>query len=319
MIRIGIVGAGPNGTGNAKNLAAHEDRCSITAVADPNVEAAKTLADCYGAKAVSDMKDILDAVDAVVISSPNFLHREHTLAAAEAGRHVWIEKPMALSVADADVMVEAVGRAGVASMIGFSVRFSGIVRKMKEIYTSGQIGDLLSLWSRRLCFFDPATRKGWRFDYSKSGGVMAELLVHEIDWIVDIAGDPNAVYCRKASRYHDDPRDNEHIWLTLSFEGDTTGTIEGSQMSLIADYHRGIVGTKGSAATRNWGGDLFLQTEPKKADQVEPAEGFDKHGHFLDVIEGKCESVADVSHGRKIVLISEKAVESAVTGQVVRL
>lgn len=315
MIRIGVIGAGPNGTGNAKALAKHDQRCRIVAVADPSQEAAKKLAQVYSAKTFAAPQDMLNEVDAVVISSPNFLHPEQTILAANAGKHVFIEKPMALTVAEADRMVEAVTRAKVASMIGFSVRFDRVVRKMKEVVQAGTLGDLVSLWSRRCAFFDPSKIQGWRLDYARSGGVLTELMVHEIDWILDIAGPPTTVYCRKASRRHDDPRDNEHIWLTLGFGSETTATIEGSQMSLIADLYKGIIGSKATLHTRKWGGELHLQTDTSATTQLDLAPVFDKHGHFLDVIEGRCQSVADVRYGRMITRLCETIIESCTTGK----
>ena len=319
MIRIGVIGAGPNGTGNAQALATHNERAKIVAVADIDPAPGRRLAGAYGAKRVEDYREMLDDVDAVVISTPNDLHAEMAVTCARAGKHLWIEKPMALSTADADRIVEAVESVGVATMVGFSVRFDGIMRRMKEVYADGQVGELLSIWSRRLCFFDPATVTPWRLEYARSGGVMSELIAHEVDWIVDIAGDPTSVYCRKASRRHDDPRDNDHLWITLGFDGGATGSIEGSQMSMIADYYRGLVGTVGSVSTRQWGNELYLQTTPHDAPRLDPLPGFDKYAHWLDVIEGRRESIADARYGRKIVYISEKAIESAVTGQAVRL
>lgn len=312
MIRIGVIGAGPMGAGNAQKLASHAARCQITAVVDPNPAAAQKLAQLYSAKTAGELSDILHVVDAIIISSPNFLHVEQAVAAAQAGKHIFIEKPMALTVADADQIVQAVDQARVASLVGFSVRFDGTVRRMKELVTTGQMGDLVSLWSRRLSYFEPA--KGWRTEYSKSGGVMAELMAHEIDWMVDIAGVPSSVYCRKASRNHNDPRDNDHIWLTMNFGPETCGTIEGSQMSAASDYARGIVGSQAAAVTRYWGKKLQFCTPPNGWKDLDDLPDFDKHGHFLDVIEGKCASVADVHYGRRIVRISEQAIASAVTG-----
>ena len=320
MIRIGIIGAGGNGSGHARSFAAHADRCRVTAVADPIMESARKLADQHDARAVRDFREFLDDVDAVVVSSPNDLHPAQTIAAARAGKHVFCEKPMALNTADADHMAAAVREAGVASMVGFSVRFGSSVMALKATLDSGELGELVSIWSRRLCYFGPQLRRGWRMDYARSGGVISELMTHEIDWIVDAAGDPRAVYCRKASRRHDDPRDNEHVWMVLAFAGEATGTLECSQMAPIADYYRGIVGTEGSVFTAEWGGKVLRQRAGKKEDlPVSLPARFDKHAHFLDVIEGKAECVCDVEWGRKIVNISEKAIESALKNQVVEL
>ena len=148
---------------------------------------------------------------------------------------------------------------------------------------------------------------------------MSELIAHEIDWVVDLAGDPRAIYGRKASRRHDDPRDNDHVWMSFDFGRDFTGTIEGSQMSVLPEYYRAVIGTKGAVYTANWGSEVHLMMagvpDPLR---LELGPGFDKHAHFLDVIEGKCASVADLKWGRKIVRISDLAIASAISGQSVK-
>ncbi|MGE5557994.1 MAG: Gfo/Idh/MocA family protein [Bacillota bacterium] len=316
MIRLGIIGAGGNGKGNARRLAEHKGRCRVAAVADPNKEAAEKLASDYGAKVYGDYRDFLGEVDAVVISSPNYCHKEQAVACVEAGKHIWIEKPMALSTADADAIVRAVDKAKVASFVGFSVRFEAVMQKMKEVYSSGQIGSLVSLWSRRLTCWN-IKPESWRADFEKCGGLISELIAHELDWMVDMAGMPETVYCRKLSRAVNHPLDNEHLWITIGYGGGATGTIEGSQMALIADFYRGLIGTAGSVYTKNWGNELAVQKTVDSSEALALSAPFDKYGHFLDVVEGKCASLADAAWGREIVRLSEKALESAVKGQVV--
>lgn len=317
MLRLGIIGAGPNGTGNARQFARHTSRCTITAVADPQRGAAEKLAAAYGARPFTNFHDLLDLVDAVVISSPNFLHAEQAIACAHAGKHVWIEKPMALTLADADAIVAAVTHARVASMVGFSVRFDPAMWALQQVYAEGRIGPLVSLWSRRLSWFEPAPRASWRAAFQTSGGLLCEILAHEIDWMLAIAGLPTSVYCRITARQKNDPRDNEHVWLTLAFHDDVTGTIEGSGMVPIADYYRGVAGVRGSLFTQHWGQQLVLQTSKDHAQQIEPLQAYDKHGHFLSVIEGTAKPLADVHAGRAVVAVSEKAIASALEGAVI--
>ncbi len=318
MTNIGIIGAGPNGRGNSRVFSEkHPGRSRVTGVADVNLDAAKALADPLGARAVASAEELFGLCDAVVVSSPNFLHCEQAVAAAEAGKHVWVEKPMALSVAEADRIVAAVHAANVKSMVGFSVRFGSVPRTLAQKYRDGDLGELLSIWSRRVAGFGARRSKSWRGEFSKSGGVMSELIAHEIDWMVDIAGMPKSVYCRVASRAHDDPRANDHLWMTLAFDGEVTGTIEGSQMAPIADYYKGIVGREKSVYDQKWGQEAWIQLARDRAEPLPLLDTFDKHGHFLDVIEERCESVASVKWGRRIVAISEKALESAVSGQAV--
>jgi predicted dehydrogenase len=318
MIRIGIIGAGPNGKGHCRAFSEkHADRCTVTAIADVNLEAAQAAAGPLGAVAVTTPEELYDHCDLVVISSPNWLHCEHAVSAANAGKHVWVEKPMALSVAEADRIVAAVQAQKVKSMVGFSVRFGSVARTLVQKYRSGELGSLLSIWSRRVAGFGAKRSKSWRGEFARSGGVMSELIAHEIDWMVDVAGVPRSVYCRVASLANDDPRANDHLWMTLGFDGAVTGTIEGSQMAPIADYYKGIVGTERSVYDQKWGQEAWIQLARDKAEPLPLLESFDKHGHFLDVIEERCESQAPVEHGRLIVSISEKALESAVSGQAV--
>jgi predicted dehydrogenase len=319
VIKIGIIGAGGIAGHHVKKFSSMPDRCRIVAIADPVEAAVKKLADEACAKPFSKFNDFLSEVDAVIIGSPNFLHPEQTIACAQAGKHVWCEKPMALEDADAARMVAAVEKAKVTSFVGFSVRFDAQQVKMKEIYDSGVLGTPISIWSRRLSYFEPVAASSWRFQYDKSGGVMSELTAHEIDWMVHTSGDPRAVYCRKASRQHNDPRENDHLWITFDFGPEYTGTIEGSMMAPIADYYRGIVGTEASVYTTHWGGKLQLKKVKGDPDDLELPPAFNKHQHFLDVIEGKCANVADLKWGEKIVNISNKAIASAVSGQVVKI
>ena len=321
MIRIGIVGAGGNGSGHARRFAG-DDRTEVTAVADPNVELGRRLAEEVDARHVSDLTGFLDDVDAVVISSPNFMHPDHAVALAQAGKHLLVEKPMALSVDDADRMVQAVEEAGVATMVGFSVRFDSAVRAIVDLYRAGQLGEIVSIWSRRCKYSKPpeGAPTHWRHQFEKSGGFISELMAHEIDWVCDAAGLPTQVYCRKASRSKNHPRANDHVWLTMALGEEATGTLEGSVMAPIADYYRGIVGTKASAFTTEWGQKVKLHHAGEQGEvDVELPGNADKHSMWLDAIEGKAESPCDVAWGRDIVRVTDAALRSAVEGRAIDL
>jgi len=320
MINMALIGAGPNGAGNVKKLIG-TGRALLIGVADINILAAEKIAREFGnssTKVSKKFQDVIDDADFVVISSPNFLHCEHAVACAKAGKHLWIEKPMALSIKEANQICSAVEQSKVKSFIGFSVRFSPFSIFMKEKVESGEIGKIHSIWSRRLCSLN-IPQGHWRKEYVKSGGVMSELVAHEIDWIINIVGMPESVYCRKQSDLNDDIRANDHVWLTFGFSNGATGTIEASQNSLISDYYKGIVGSRGSIYDRAWGTELYMTDENGKEHRIETKKGFDKYSHFLDVIEGKADSVADVFYGRKVVEISELAIESAISGKVIKI
>lgn len=96
MIRIGVIGAGPNATDHAQYY--HQSpRTQVVAVDDPNMARAQVLAAECGADALADYQEFLDRVDAVVVASPNFLHKEQAIESANARKHIYCEKPRGLS------------------------------------------------------------------------------------------------------------------------------------------------------------------------------------------------------------------------------
>lgn len=318
MIRIGIIGAGGNGSGHARYY--HEcPRTEVVAVADPDMDRAGKLAEELGAHAVPDHRDFFGKVDAAVISSPGFLHREHAVDCTGAGLHIFCEKPMGLNTAEAQDIADAVDAAGVVCFVGFSVRFGGVVQTMKKRLEAGDVGDLVSLWSRRMTHRGPTETSPWRGDHTKSGGVLFELLVHEIEWLMALGGEVRSVYGRKWTKWAEGPRANDHIWATLNFTDRAVATHEGSWASPVPDYYRGLFGTKAGMRSTDWGQGLVFCDPDGDDVELELEDRFDKRAHFLDCIESKAESVADARWGLKVTRVADAILESAETDAVVQL
>jgi predicted dehydrogenase len=191
---------------------------------------------------------------------------------------------------------------------------------LKTVFNERDTGDLISIWSRRLCnlYKGLSDQRSWRGDFKKSGGVIAELLTHEIDWMCDIAGKPVEVFARSYAVNRQDPRDNDHLWITYKFASGAHGTIEGSQCAPIGNYSKGIIGTKASVSDRNWGGEAHWES-PDGHEELEKVEGFDSFGNWLDAIDGKAEAETDVNWGRDISLIIERTLDSVESGQPVTI
>lgn len=322
MIRIGVLGAGKNATGNARKLAEQADRCRIVAIADPVAEAAATLAKEFEARPVATYEELLDDVDAVVISTPNHLHKDQSIACLQAGKHVWCEKPMALSETDAEEMTAAAELADKVTMIGFSVWFNEVKQVMTAWLKEGRLGDPVALWSHRLAYWKAGGPTGWRADPAYSGGVLYELLVHEIDWLRRLGGPIESLYGRKAVHVEGrGPRDNDTIWGIFNHANGAISTLEGSVMSPMPDYYNGVTGRDGTLYTNKWGNELFHI----KAGEGQPTQittkghGMNKHAHFLDAIEGRCASVADFAYGLEITRLAEGVLASANSGELVKL
>ncbi|MFW6060380.1 MAG: Gfo/Idh/MocA family protein [Phycisphaeraceae bacterium] len=188
QVNIGIIGTGKAGLlfGHAVNASKQGNLVALAAATQDEADQASNA--LGGVKQVTDDWKALvgnDEVDAVFICSPTFLHTEMTLAAADAGRHVLCDKPMCLSSADADRMIAACDKAGVILMIGFIERFNNAFRVMKDRIQNGQVGDPVSVLSRRA---HPPRKGSWIMDDSKSGGAFLHTGCHNIDliqWLFD--------------------------------------------------------------------------------------------------------------------------------------
>lgn len=318
MIRIGIIGAGPNAVGHAQYYA-HSSRSRVVAIADPDQQRATALARELEAESVSDYHEFLDKVDAVIISSPNFLHREHAIICAEAGKHIYCEKPMGLSLLDARAIAEAVKRTGVKSTVGFTVRFESPIQTIQHLAEAGELGQMLSLCSRRLFYFDPAHLTGWRKDSRLSGGLLMEISLHELDWMMALGGDVSSVYARTWAAEVVDERSNDHIWVTLNFANGAVGLHEGSWLSPTPAFYRNVQGTSRGLQTDEWGSKIFDALPGKDRVEREMDSKFDLEGHFLDCIEERVQPVADVAWGVKVMTVAEAVVVSAAQKRVVAI
>jgi predicted dehydrogenase len=149
-LRIGVIGAGGRGV-LARHWAA-SNRAEVVAAADPRPGGLAELAAACGREVAgfSDYRKLLESADvqAVAVTSPDPLHEEHALAALSAGKHVYCEKPLAVTVAGCDRILEKVRASGLRFMIGFNMRYMNSTRTMKEIVDSGAIGEVRAAWCR---------------------------------------------------------------------------------------------------------------------------------------------------------------------------
>ena len=129
--------------------------------------------------------------DVIDVCSPTFTHKEYVTAAVSAGKAVFCEKPLALSMADGREMVEAAKAAGVPFGVGHVLRFFPEYEKAAATAHSGELGELAVLRFSR-CTFAPKT--GWYLDETRSGGVILDLMIHDLDFARYVAGEVTKVY-----------------------------------------------------------------------------------------------------------------------------
>jgi predicted dehydrogenase len=192
---VGVVGFGWMGRVHARAYARlphhYPDlalRPSLVAVADPADDGrlGEAVA-AYGfAVSMSDWHDLIvrNDVDAVSVTGPNFLHREVAVAAAEAGKHVWVEKPVGRDAGETRAVADAVHAAGVRSAVGFNYRNAPAVETARELIAAGRLGRIEQVDLRMLADYaaHPDGALSWRFETAYAGsGVLGDLVCHAID------------------------------------------------------------------------------------------------------------------------------------------
>jgi len=292
----------------------------VVGIADPVLASAEAAVAEVGGSAYADHREMLEKTkpDAVWVSSPCYLHAEHTISAAQAGAHVMCEKPMALSLEDCDRMLAATRAAGVKLMIGHSTRYNAPLVEVKRILESGQCGRLINAYSTRMSAFNRPDDP-WRLDGNKSGGTIFELHIHEIDFVCSLGGRPKAVYARTAYSRDDAPSFMDNFSALFTFDDGAYATIEASWSCTVGGTTRGFVASKGSAQAQGADGVRLKTTDMDEAETVT--------AHATPALDAACgEGIRNNTPttipgeaGRANVELGLAIIESGRTGEVVRL
>jgi len=205
-ITVGIVGAGLIGQAHSWMLHAvneHSDtEVRVAAVSDTDLAKAKSLAAHWKGARVGIAADEVVSdreIEAVWICTPTRSHRDLVLAAARAGKHVFVEKPLAMSVEEAREMRSALDGAGVKSQVGLVLRFSPVYTVIRQLMASDGAGRVMAVTLRDDQDFPirGARRSGWRNDPSKTpGGTLIEHGVHDFDLLAWLCGEVKSISCR---------------------------------------------------------------------------------------------------------------------------
>ncbi|MDH6485686.1 Gfo/Idh/MocA family oxidoreductase [Streptomyces sp. SAI-127] len=170
-------------------------RAELVTVAEDGPGRAEEAAAQFGfASATRDWREVAadPRVQAVSITAPNFLHREIGVAMAEAGKHIWIEKPVGLTAEDARAVADAAARTGVRSAVGFNYRNAPAVETARELIASGEIGTVTHVRVRLFSDYaaHPQGALTWRYERERGGsGVLGDLASHGADLARFLLGD----------------------------------------------------------------------------------------------------------------------------------
>lgn len=201
-MRFGICGLGFAGSVlMAPAMRTHPD-VLIAAACDPNTDVRDRFGADYGIPTFGTLAEMLRAVelDAVYVASPHQYHCEHVLVAASAGLHIIVEKPMTLSLDECDRIVEAIDKAGVQLVVGHSRSHDPVIRTMRWLIQSGDVGpvSMINCWNYTDFLLRP--RRPEELDTAKGGGIVFNQIPHQVDCIKAIADEPVVSVTASVSR-----------------------------------------------------------------------------------------------------------------------
>jgi predicted dehydrogenase len=195
-MRIGVLGAGFAGAMHARSALRIEGVQVVAIAALPLEQAADLARECGSRVASAEEICAADDVDLVVVATPTHLHARYTTLAAKSGKHVFCEKPLARTLADAEAMVRACDEAGVTLAVGHVVRHFKEYQHAKRLLDDGTLGRPAIATMTRGNFAVGSARE-WYLDAAKSGGVVLDLMLHDLDTVRWWFGEPSRVYARR--------------------------------------------------------------------------------------------------------------------------
>jgi predicted dehydrogenase len=284
----------------------------------------KSFAEQYNCRPAGSLDELLSdpEVEGVLIATSHTSHRSLVEAAAAAGKHIFVEKPLALGTEDGLACVEAAAGAGVALQVGHQRRRGTANRRIKAMVEAGELGDLQALEANiSVPMFMRMPPEAWRWNAEESPlGSMTSLGVHHLDTMAYLAGPIRSVFARTRSGRQASL--DEATVLLLEFESGALGTLITS--FYIPTMHRlAVFGSAGAAFNEADGKVLKIQAVDQPAPvelDIEPIDELvDQMGEFARVVRGQTSPETDGAAGLAVVTLLEAAVESSLTGRPVEV
>ena len=340
MIRFGLLGCGRIAKRHSDLLGGdHIEGAKLVAVCDPIRARADAVATKFGVPAHYDIDGLLSRkdIDAVSVLTPSGLHPQHVIACAKAGKHVIVEKPMALRLQDADDMIRACDQAGVKLFIVKQNRFNVPVVKAREALDAGRFGKLILgtvrvRWCRDQAYYD---QDAWRGTWAYDGGVLTNQASHHVDILEWFFGDVVSVHARAITALAKIETEDTAV-ATLKFRNGALGIIEATTAARPTDLEgslsvlgeKGMVEIAGFAVNqiRHW---RFMDETPADKEVVEKFSvnppnvyGFGHQAyyqHVVDCLTNQRAALVDGLEGRRSLELITALYESIETGQEVSL
>lgn len=334
-LNVALVGCGDISGRHISAFQNCKERARIMVCCDTDIERAQSAAEKTGedgAKAVTDFEAVFSdpSVDAVDLCLPHHLHARMTVAAAEAGKHILCEKPLALTVEECDSMISAAKAAGVVLAHGEPMRCAGLVIRAAQVISEGAIGRLVGLQAAIAYWQRAELNTGWRGRQSQSGGGhLMDGGIHIIDVLRHLGGTVSAVQAMTASFRPELGENSEDLaMVNLRYAAGHCGQL----FACHATRGRGasplitVFGEAGCLSLEAYGPGnglvLFLPGKPPEVQSPDHSwvDGYDRlvRNFVVAVLDGE-PLLSPAQEGRESVRVVHAAYRSAQTGAEVAL
>ena len=311
----------------------------LVAVCDVDYEKSNKIGSQFKVPAFSNMHDMmrLEDIDVVVVLTPSGLHAENVIELAKYRKHVMVEKPMALTLDDADAMIKACSENNCSLFVIKQNRFNVPVVKLKEAMEGNRFGKLVLgtvrvRWARDQKYYD---QDSWRGTWAMDGGVLTNQASHHVDMLEWMMGEVESVFA-KASTALVDIETEDTIVVTLKFRNGALGIIEATtavrpkdlegSISILGEKGTVVIGGFAVNEMKTW---QFSEKEPEDDKVIEEYSvnppnvyGFGHQAyyeHVVDYINNGGTKIVDGLQGRKSLELINAIYESVETGKEVFL
>lgn len=265
-VRVGVVGVGGMGVGHCRFLSEVVPETELTAVADVDLPRAQEVGTKFGVPAFDSHEALFQSglCDAVVIATPHIAHAPAAISAFQHGLHVFVEKPLTVTVSEADAVIEAWRSAGTKFAIGYQQRAQATNRAVRQLIEDGFLGELrrsllITAWYRTQAYYDSG---GWRATWAgEGGGVLINQAPHFLDLLLWFGGMPSTVRGFTRTRLHEIETEDEAFAL-LDYPNGAHGYLYATTNEEPAHTRIELVGERGSIRWVNGQVELWRLQHP---------------------------------------------------------
>lgn len=340
MLKVGLVGCGRIAKRHSDLLGNGQiEGASLVSVCDIVASKAETVAAPFGVPWYTDMHEMMEGTkpDVVVILTESGLHAEHAIALAPYGKHIIVEKPMALTLDDADAMIRACDQYGVRLFVVKQNRFNVPVVKLRQALEAGRFGKLIMgtvrvRWCRHQKYYD---QDSWRGTWALDGGVLTNQASHHVDLLEWMMGEVDSVFAKATTALANIETEDTAV-VILKFRSGAVGVIEATTAARPTDLE-GSISILGEKGTVEIGGFAVNEMKVWRFEEAKPEDeevlskfsvnppnvyGFGHQAyyqHVVNCISNEQPQMVDGLEGRRSLELISAIYESVETGREVSM